>query len=81
MSHLFVGGNVGLLIELAKEKVEHDCVHADPPDEGPGVVAVDEKKLEGVHHDSYELHLRSKSIQLVHVNKITVLYLALFARF
>jgi len=32
-------------------------VHADPPDEGLRVVAVDEKQLEGVYHDQNELDL------------------------
>lgn len=48
---------VGLVVEVFEEEEEHDGVHADPPDEGAGVVAVDEQQLERVHHYTYELHL------------------------
>lgn len=47
---------VRLLVEVGEEEVEHDRVHADPPDEGLRVVAVDEKQLEGVDHHQDELH-------------------------
>jgi hypothetical protein len=33
-------------------------MHADPPDEGFWVVAVDEQKLESVNHDGNELDLK-----------------------
>lgn len=33
---------VGGLVELVEEEEEHDGVHADPPDKGARVVAVDE---------------------------------------
>ena len=31
---------------------------SDPPDEGLGVVALDEEQLEGVQDDGHELHLQ-----------------------
>lgn len=34
---------VRLVVELLEQEEEHDGVHADPPDEGTGVVAVDEQ--------------------------------------
>lgn len=40
-------------------------MHADPPDEGFRVVAVDEEQLEGVHHDGDELdHLERGQVLL-----------------
>lgn len=53
------------LVELVEEEEEHDGVHADPPDEGARVVAVDEEELEGVHHDRDELeHLQAGQVLL-----------------
>jgi len=56
---------IRLVVEFLEEEEEHDSVHADPPDEGSWVVAVDEKQLEGVHHDGNELgHLQRGEILL-----------------
>lgn len=53
------------LVELVEEEQEHDGVHADPPDEGAWVVAVDEEQLEGVDHDGDELeHLQRGQVLL-----------------
>lgn len=59
------GLSVALIIELLEEEPEHDSVHADPPDEGAGVVAVNEEQLEGVDHDGHELsHLQDCDVFL-----------------
>ena len=34
---------IGFLVEVSEEEIEHNCVHSNPPDEGFGIVAVDEK--------------------------------------
>lgn len=47
-----------MLIEFFEKEEEHDGVHADPPDEGLWIVAVDEEKLECVQHDRDELNLK-----------------------
>lgn len=46
---------VRLVVEVAEEEVEHYGVHADPPDEGLRVVAVDEEQLERMYHHQDEL--------------------------
>lgn len=48
---------VGLVVEVLEEEEEHDCVHADPPDEGTRVLALDEQQLERVRHYADELGL------------------------
>lgn len=50
---------VSLFVEVWEEMVEEHCVHADPPDEGTRVVAVDEKQLERVQEYQHELDLRT----------------------
>jgi len=57
--------SVGLLVKLVKEEVEHDGVHSDPPYKGFRVIAVDEKKLERMHHNGNELHLKLKNISSI----------------
>lgn len=52
---------VCLLVEFLEEEEEHDSVHADPPDKGTWVVAVDEEQLEGMDHDRYELRLEENT--------------------
>lgn len=48
---------ISLVVEFLEEEEEHHSVHANPPYEGTGVVAVDEQQLEGVDHYRHELHL------------------------
>lgn len=36
-------------------------MHSDPPDEGFGIVAIDEEQLEGVDHNQNELYLKIKN--------------------
>lgn len=51
---------VRCLVEFVEQEQEHKGVHADPPDECPRIIALDEEQLECVHHDSDELHLKYK---------------------
>lgn len=39
---------VGLIVEFLEQEEEHNGVHADPPDEGFRIVAIDEEELESV---------------------------------
>lgn len=48
---------IGLFVEISKQEVEHEGVKSDPPDEGLGVVTVDEQQLEGMDHNQNELDL------------------------
>lgn len=57
-----LGALVAPLVEVREEAEEENTVAADPPDEGLGVVAVDEEQLERVDNDEDELDLkRAKS--------------------
>lgn len=49
---------IRLLVEFLEQEEEHNGVHADPPDEGFWIVAVDEEKLESVKHDEHKLNLK-----------------------
>lgn len=42
---------VSLLVEISKEEVKHKSMESNPPDEGLGVVTVNEKKLESMYHN------------------------------
>lgn len=59
---LLLALDVGLLVEVGEEEVEHDWVQTDEPDEGLGVVALHEEELEGVDHHQHELHLEKKTV-------------------
>lgn len=63
------GGRLLLLIrlgvEITEQKVEHDGVHTDPPDECFRIITFDEKKLERVDYYKDELnHLHGSQIFL-----------------
>lgn len=49
---------IRLFVEFFEKEEEHDGVHSDPPYEGFGVIAVNEKQLEGVQHDENKLNLK-----------------------
>lgn len=55
-------GCIGFLVKLVEQKVEHDGVHSNPPDESFWVVAINEEKLECVNHNGNELNLMNKKI-------------------
>lgn len=57
----FVSSIVGLVVEFFEEEEEHYRVHANPPNEGFRVVAVDKEELECVNHDAYELDLKQEN--------------------
>jgi hypothetical protein len=46
------------LVEVGEEAEEQDTVASDPPDEGFGIIAVDEKQLEGVDDNCNKLDLK-----------------------
>ena len=53
------------MVEVAEQEVEQDRVHADPPDERLGIVALDEEQLEGMEHHQNELdHLEASQVLL-----------------
>lgn len=55
--------DVGLLVEVGEQEIEHEGVHADPPDESSRVVALGEQQLEGVGHHEHELdHLEGGQV-------------------
>lgn len=60
MLYLHIGLVCGL-VEFIEKEEEHDGVHTDPPNECFWIVAVDEKQLECMYHDSHELDLYKKS--------------------
>lgn len=51
---------VGLFVEFLEQEEEHNCVHANPPNEGSRVVTIDKQKLESVKHDENKLNLKFK---------------------
>ena len=55
-----LGVLVTALVEIGKEAEKENSVTANPPNESLGVVAVDEEELEGVDHNSDELHLMTQ---------------------
>ena len=49
---------ISLLIEVREQKVEHHCMKTNPPHKRPGIVAVNEKQLEGMNHHKHKLNLK-----------------------
>lgn len=49
---------VCLIVEFFEEEEEHDRVHSDPPHKRTGVITINKQQLEGMYHDSDELHLK-----------------------
>lgn len=58
-----VAFDVRLLVEAAKEEIEHDSVHSNPPNKRFGVVALGEEQLERVQHHQHKLdHLEGGEV-------------------
>lgn len=55
---IYLLAGVRLFVEFFEQEEEHHGVHADPPDEGFRVIAIDEEKLESVQHDEDKLDLK-----------------------
>lgn len=58
--YLFLLLVIRLVVKLFEEEEEHYSMHSNPPDKGTRIVAVDEEKLEGMDHNSYELNLETQ---------------------